>query len=60
MVMFKTIAGIGLLVVGVFIFFVLLMSGMLGFPHVIGPIVLVGTGVILLLYRGKAKEFQTN
>ncbi len=58
--MFRRIAGIGLLLVGVFVFFVLLMSGMLVFPHVLGPIVMTAVGAILLFYRGKAKEPQAN
>ncbi len=58
--MLRKIVGIGLLVVGVFIFFVLLMSGMLVFPHVLGPLVLVVAGAILLLYPGKVKELQAN
>ncbi len=58
--MFRKIAGIGLLVVGVFVFFVLLMSGMLVFPHVIGPVVLASVGAILFLYPGKAKALQSN
>jgi hypothetical protein len=58
--MLRKIVGIGLLVVGVFVFFVLLMSGMLVFPHVIGPIVLAAVGAVLLLTPGKAKELQAH
>jgi hypothetical protein len=46
--MFKKIAGIGLLVVSAFICLVLLMSGMLVLPHVLGPITLAIIGVVLL------------
>ncbi len=55
----KTI-GIGLLVAGVFIAFVLMMSGMLIFPHVIGPITLAVIGLLLLLYRGNTHELETH
>ncbi len=58
--MLRKIVGIGLLVVGAFIFLVLLMGGGPLFPHVIGPLVLAVVGVILLTYRSKAKEFRTN
>ncbi len=57
--MLRKIVGIGLLVVSVFVFFVLLMSGMLVFPHVIGPIVLAAVGATLLWYPAKAKNLQT-
>ncbi len=58
--MFRKIVGFGLLAAGIFVFFVLLMSGMLVFPHVLGPLVLTATGAILLLYPGKGKELQAN
>ncbi len=58
--MLRKIIGIGLVVIGVFVFFVLLMSGMLVFPHVLGPLLLTVTGAILLLYPGKTKERQAN
>ncbi len=58
--MLRKIVGIGLLVVGVFIFFVLLMSGMLVFPHVLGPLVLATVGAILLLYPSRGQKLQAN
>lgn len=54
----KTI-GILLLVVSAFLFLVLLMSGMLIFPHVIGPITLAVVGLILVMYRIRPTEPRT-
>ena len=58
--MLRKIIGMALIVISAFIFLVLLMSGMLIFPHVIGPITLAVIGAALLLYRGKDSELKTN
>ena len=52
--MLKKIIAIALLILGVFVALVLFTYGGPVFPHIIGPVVFVGIGAYLLLYKRRA------
>ena len=49
--MVKKIISGSLLIIGIFVALVLFTYGGPAFPHIIGPIVFVGLGLYLLLYK---------
>ena len=53
--MLKKVIAIILLVLGVFVALVLFTYGGPIFPHLIGPIVFVTIGMVLLLYKPRAR-----
>jgi hypothetical protein len=52
--MIKKSIGTILILAGSIIFVFLISRGMI-FPHIIGPIILVTSGVLLFAFKGKAK-----